>query len=65
MVQIIAIKCELEFIALFAQLVFWAEELHTHEIGIAELSTEYLGFIRKVVAVNYTEFNGHSTKKKW
>lgn len=63
MVQIIAIKSELEFIALFTQLVFWAEELNTHEIGIAELIAEYSGFMGKVVVVNYTKFSGHSTKK--
>lgn len=62
MVQIIAIKSELEFTALFTQLVFWAEEMNTHEIGIAELITEYFGFMGKVVAVNCTKFNGHSTK---
>lgn len=37
MVQIIAIKSELEFIAPFTQWVFWAEELNTHEIGIADI----------------------------
>ena len=37
MVQIIAIKSELEFIALFTQWVFWAEELNTYEIGIADI----------------------------
>ena len=63
MVQIIAIKSELEFIALFTQWVFWAEELNTHEIGIVEQIAEYFGFISKVVVVNYTKFNGHSTKK--
>lgn len=63
MVQIIAIKSELEFIALFTQWVFWAQELNTHEIGIAEHIAEYFGFIGKAVVVNYTKFNGHSTKK--
>lgn len=63
MVQIIVIKSELEFIALFTQWVFWAEELNTHEIGIAEQIAEYFGFIGKAVVVNYTKLNAHSTKK--
>lgn len=62
MVQITAIKSELEFIAFFTQLVFWAEELNTHEIGIGELITEYFGFMGKVLDINCTKFDGHSTK---
>lgn len=38
---------------IFKQLVFWAEELNTHEIGIAELITEYFGSTGEVVAINY------------
>lgn len=52
MVQIIAIKSELEFTALFTQFVFWAEKLNTQKIGIAELITEYFGCMGKVVAIN-------------
>lgn len=40
------------------------EELNTHEIGTGELITEYFGFMGKVVAINRTRFNGHSTKTK-
>lgn len=62
MFQIIAIKSELEFTALFTQPVFWAEELNTHKMDIAKVITEYFGFIGKLVTINYTKFNGHSTK---
>lgn len=62
-VQIIAIRSELEFIALFTQLIFWVEQLNTHEIEIAELITEYFGFMGKAIAIISTELSRRSVKQ--